>query len=97
MHALFLPNLTIKQLLDDVFSDIRNNQGRVKCYQPSRRPRLILLTVTAIIQDITKTESNKCFVIRCFEDNSDKHTVARKRINSVLGNLALRAQPVPLD
>ena len=49
MHALFLPNLTIKQLLDDVFSDIRNNQGRVKCYQPSRRPRLILLTETVII------------------------------------------------
>ena len=35
------------------FSDIRNNQGRDKCYQPSpepsRRPRLITLTETMII------------------------------------------------
>ena len=33
-----------KQLLDEVFCDIRNNQGRGKCYQPTRRPRLITLT-----------------------------------------------------
>ena len=37
-----------KQLLDEVFCDIRNNQGRGKCYQPSRRPRLITLTETLI-------------------------------------------------
>ena len=28
--------------------DIRNNQGRGKCYQPSRMPRLITLTETLI-------------------------------------------------
>ena len=45
------------------FCDIRNNQGRDKCYQPSRRPRLITLSETLIIPDITKAESNNCFII----------------------------------
>ena len=56
------------------FCDIRNNQDRGKYYQPSRRPRLITLTETLIIPDITKTESNNCFIIRCFEINNDKYT-----------------------
>ena len=30
-----------KQLLGEVFCDIRNNEGRGKCYQPIRRLRLI--------------------------------------------------------
>ena len=66
------------------FCDIRNNQGRGKCYQPkpkaeadntnrdldysgylsvisrSRRLRLITLTETLIIPDITKTSSKNC-------------------------------------
>ena len=49
------------------FWDIRNNQGWGKCYQPSRRPRLITLTETLIIPDITKTESKSCFIIHYFE------------------------------
>ena len=49
------------------FCDIRNNQGWGKCYQPSRRPRLITLTETLIIPDITKTESKSCFMIHYFE------------------------------
>ena len=57
--------------------DIQNNQGRGKCYQPTRRPRLITLTETLIIQDITKTESKNCFIIHCFEENNDKHTIPR--------------------
>ena len=69
------------------FCDIRNNQGRGKCYQPRPSVRLITLTSTSIISDITKTVSNNCFIIHCFEENNDKH----KRI--VLGNHALRAQP----
>ena len=32
-------------------------------------------TETLIIQDITKTESNNCFIVHCFEENNDKHTV----------------------
>ena len=39
------------------------------------RPRLITLTETLIIQDITKTESINCFIVHCFEENNDKHTV----------------------
>ena len=57
-------------------SGIRQDR-RGKCYQPSRRPRLITLTETLIIQDVTKTESNNRFIIHCFEENNDdKHTVA---------------------
>ena len=41
----------------------QNNQGQGKCYQLSRRPRLITLTETLIIWDITKTESSNCFII----------------------------------
>ena len=42
----------------------------------SRRLRLITLTETLIIPDITKTESNNCFIIHCFEENNDKHIIA---------------------
>ena len=41
------------------FCDIQNNQGRGKGY----RLRLITLTETLVILDITKTESNDCFII----------------------------------
>ena len=42
----------------------------------SRRLRLITLTETLIIPDITKTESNNCFIIHCFEENNDKRIIA---------------------
>ena len=29
-----------------------------------------------IIPDITKTESNNCFIIHCFEENNDKRIIA---------------------
>ena len=32
--------------------------------------RLITLTETLIIPDITKTESNNCFIIHCFEEKT---------------------------
>ena len=34
-----------------------------------------------------------CFIIHCFEENSDKHTVAGNWFNIVIQNHALRAQP----
>ena len=51
-----------KQLLDEVFaiSRIIKVEG-VNCR--SRRLRLITFTETLIILDITKTESNNCFII----------------------------------
>ena len=42
----------------------------------SRRLRLITLTEILIILDITKTESNNCFIIHCFEENNDKRIIA---------------------
>ena len=42
------------------FCDILNNQGLGKCYQPRPSARLITLTSTLIIPDITKTSSNNC-------------------------------------
>ena len=40
------------------------------------RLRLITLTEALIIPDITKTESNNCFIIHCFEENNDKCIIA---------------------
>ena len=37
---------------------------------------VITLTETLIIPDITKTESNSCFIIHCFEENKDKRIIA---------------------
>ena len=78
-----------KQLSDEIFLYIRNNQGRGKCYQPSRRPRLIpwffrisqnpnlIIVVLYIIE----------MEIRI---NTESHEI---QFNVALGNRALRAQP----
>ena len=58
------------------FCYIRKNQGRGKYYQPSQWPKAITLSKILIILDITKTESSNCFIIHCFEQNNDKHTIA---------------------
>ena len=47
----------------------------VSGFSRSRRLRLITLTETLIISDITKTESNNCFIIHCFEENNDKRII----------------------
>ena len=52
-----------KQLLDEVFVISRIIKVEVRVISRSRRPRLITLTETLIILDITKTESNNCFII----------------------------------
>ena len=73
----------------------------------SRRLRLITLIETLIIPDITKTESNNCYIINCFEENNDKRIIAAitvyfqtlnidiavRALDIALGNHALRAQP----
>ena len=53
----------IKQLLDSVFVISRIIKVEVRVISRSRRLRLITLTETLIILDITKTESNNCFII----------------------------------
>ena len=52
-----------KQLLDEVFVISRIIKVEVRVISRSRRLRLITLTETFIILDITKTESNNCFII----------------------------------
>ena len=42
--------------------DILNNQGLGNCYQPRPSARLLTLTLTLIIPDITKTTSNNCLL-----------------------------------
>ena len=42
----------------------------------NERLKLITLTETLIILDITKTESQKCFIGHCFKENNDKHIIA---------------------
>ena len=53
------------------------NQIIVNTYWMKFRLILLTLTETLIIRpDITKTESNNYFIIQCFEENNDKHTIA---------------------
>ena len=65
-----------KQLLDEVFVISRIIKVEVSVISRSRRLRLITLTEILIIPDITKTESNNCFIIHCFEENNDKCIIA---------------------
>ena len=53
----------INKLLDEVFVISRIIKVEVRVISRSRRLRLITLTETLIILDITKTESNNCFII----------------------------------
>ena len=69
----------------------------------SRMLRLITLTETLIIPDITKTESNNCFIIQAilifFYYRSHSYFAVREldiavlALDIALGNHALRAQP----
>ena len=56
-----------KQLLDQVFVI----SGIIKV-----EVSVITLSETLIIPDITKTETNNCFIIHCFEENNDKRIIA---------------------
>ena len=69
-------NQSFKQLLDEVFVISGIIKVEVSVISQSRRLRLITLTKTLLIPDITKIESNNCFIIHCFEDNNDKRIIA---------------------
>ena len=63
-YSIFgLPDPNYKQLLDEVFVISGIIKVEVSVISRSRRLRLITLTDTLIIRDITKTESNNCFII----------------------------------
>ena len=78
-----------KQLLDEVFVISGIITFEVSVNSRSRRLRLITLTETFIIPDITKTESNNCFIIHCFEENNDKRIIAAINLTLLSVNLTL--------
>jgi len=71
-----------KQLLDEVFviSRIIKVEVHVSVISLSQRLRLITPTETLIVSDVTKTESNNCFIKHCFKENNDKRIIAPKTI-----------------
>ena len=54
----------------------------------SRRLRLITLTETLIIPDITKTESTNCFITHCFKENNDKRIMDEANREAILTSLS---------
>ena len=58
-------------MLDVVFviSQIIKVEVKLSVISRAKRPKLITLTETLIIPDITKTESNNCFTPHCFEES----------------------------
>ena len=73
---LFSEIVIFKQLLVFFFVISGIIKVEVSVISRSRRLRLITLAETLIIPDITKTESNNCFIIHCFEENNDKRIIA---------------------
>ena len=62
----------------------------VSAISRSRRLRLITLTETLIISDITKTESNNCFIIHCFKANNDERIITPNTVYFRLAMFLLR-------
>ena len=71
-----------KQLLDEVVAISGIIKVEVSDISRSRKLRLITLTETLIISDITKTEStcNNCFIIHRFKENNDKRIIAPNKV-----------------
>ena len=62
-----------KQLLDEVFCDIQNNQGRGKCYQPKPKAEADNTYRDLDYSGYHKTESNNrdmLFFFRCVRDTT---------------------------
>ena len=66
-------NVDNKYILDVVFviSGIIKVEVKESVISQAKRPKLITLTETLIIPDITKNESNNCFITHCFEENKE--------------------------
>ena len=61
----------------------------------SRMLRLITLSEILIIPDITKIESNNCFIIHFFEENNDKRIIAAINLTLLSVNLTLLSISFP--
>ena len=60
--AILFKTMYNKTIIRFGFCDILNNQRFVKCYHSQPSARLITLTWTLTIPDITKTSSNNCLL-----------------------------------
>ena len=60
--VIYFKTMYNKTIIRFEFCDIRSNQGHGNCYQPRPSARLITLTSTLIIPDITKISSNNCLL-----------------------------------
>ena len=74
-RSLFCVRAFVKQSLNEVFVISGIIKVEVSVISRSRGLRLIILTETLIIPDITKTESNNCFITHCLEENHDKRII----------------------
>ena len=70
--ATSIARANYKQSLDEVFVISRIIKVKVGIISRSQRLRLITLTETLIILDITKTESNNCFIIHRTKKNGSQ-------------------------
>ena len=66
-----------KQLLDEVFVIFRITKVEVIIVLPAK----LKAEADNTYRDITKTESNNCFIIHCFEINSDKYNISQNRFD----------------
>ena len=91
-----------KQLLDQGFFISGIIKVKVSVVSCIRLLRLVTLTETLIILDITETKSNNCFIIHCFKENKDKCIMLKqfdhpyhiiRELDIALGNHVLHAQP----
>ena len=87
------------QLLTNLsFRLCSHSDTEVSVISRSRKLRLITLTETLIIPDITKTESNNCFIIHCFEENNDKRIIAAITVYfQTLKNVQLSDKQIFID
>jgi len=67
MVSLYVQCNYYKQLLDEVFVISGIIKVEINVISRSLRLRLITLTETLVISDITKTESHNCFIIHYFQ------------------------------
>ena len=75
-----LLGLANKQLLDEYFVISGIIKVEVSVISLSLRLQLIKLIETSIIPDITKTESNDCFIIHGLKENNDKRIILENTV-----------------
>ena len=70
----------LKQLLDEVFCDIRNNnEGREKCYHPKPKAEADNTYRDFDYSGYQKTDSNNCFIIHCLIKQRQNNALLMKR------------------